>query len=82
MQSDEALALARLFNVEGLTAVVTGGASGIGFAYAEAMADTGAYVVRFDRDRDALDRADTQLAARGARIDTYAVDVTDRVRAD
>ena len=46
-----------LFNVEGLTAVVTGGATGIGFAYAEAMADNGAHVTLLDVDADALDRA-------------------------
>ena len=79
---DEALTPARLFNVEGLTAVVTGGASGIGIAYAEAMADNGAQVVLLDRDRDALDRAGAQLSARGARVDTQAVDVTDHAALD
>lgn len=34
--------LAELFDVTDLVTVVTGGASGIGCAYAEAMADNGA----------------------------------------
>ncbi len=55
---------------------------GIGIAYAEAMADNGAQVVLLDRDRDALDRAGAQLSARGARVDTQAVDVTDHAALD
>jgi NAD(P)-dependent dehydrogenase (short-subunit alcohol dehydrogenase family) len=66
-----------LFNVEGLTAVVTGGATGIGFAYAEAMADNGAHVTLLDVDADALDRAVAALAARGATARAVVVDVTD-----
>lgn len=71
-----------LFNVRDLAAVVTGGATGIGFAYAEAMADNGAQVALFDVDADALDRAVANLAARGAKARAVAVDVTDRAALD
>lgn len=44
-----------LFDVSELITVVTGGASGIGLAYAEAMADNGALVTIFDVDQPRLD---------------------------
>jgi NAD(P)-dependent dehydrogenase (short-subunit alcohol dehydrogenase family) len=64
---------AALFDVSGLVTVVTGGASGIGLAYAEAMADNGARVVLFDLDQARLDAETKRLGARGVRVD-----VTDR----
>jgi NAD(P)-dependent dehydrogenase (short-subunit alcohol dehydrogenase family) len=64
---------ADLFDVSGLVTVVTGGASGIGLAYAEAMADNGARVILFDLDSARLDVEGTRLKARGVRVD-----VTDR----
>ena len=39
---------AHLFNVADLAVIVTGAASGMGFAYAEAMADNGAKVTMID----------------------------------
>jgi NAD(P)-dependent dehydrogenase (short-subunit alcohol dehydrogenase family) len=62
-----------LFDVSELITVVTGGASGIGLAYAEAMADNGAFVTIFDVDRLRLDAETKRLGAQGV-----AVDVTDR----
>ena len=55
-----------LFDVKGLATIVTGGASGIGLAYAEAMADNGARVALLDIDRSGLDRAVAKLKARAA----------------
>jgi NAD(P)-dependent dehydrogenase (short-subunit alcohol dehydrogenase family) len=46
-----------LFDVAGLAVIVTGAASGIGYAYADAMADNGARVVLVDIDRAGLDQA-------------------------
>lgn len=66
-----------LFAVEGLSVVITGGASGIGFAYAEAMADNGANVTLLDLDPVALDGAVRTLAGRGGAVSGIAVDVTD-----
>lgn len=62
-----------LFDVAGLVTIVTGGASGIGLAYAEAMADNGARLTIFDRDEAALARETKRLGADG-----QIVDVTDR----
>jgi NAD(P)-dependent dehydrogenase (short-subunit alcohol dehydrogenase family) len=64
---------ADLFDVHGLVTVVTGGASGLGLAYAEAMADNGAKVILFDLDQARLDAETKRLGACGVRVD-----VTDR----
>ena len=66
-----------LFDVSGLTAVVTGGAAGIGLACAEVLTANGAHVTLMDADRAALDRAVAQLSGRGADVVGIAADVTD-----
>jgi NAD(P)-dependent dehydrogenase (short-subunit alcohol dehydrogenase family) len=71
-----------LFNVEGLAAVVTGGAAGIGFAYAQVMAANGARVTIIDADAGALDRAVDALSAIGPRASGVAIDVTDHAALD
>lgn len=45
----------RLFDVSGLTAVVTGAGSGLGLASTEALISAGARVVALDRDESALE---------------------------
>lgn len=69
--------IAELFDVAGLVTIVTGGASGIGLAYAEAMADNGARVILFDLDAARLAAETKRLGARGV-----LVDVTDRAALD
>src|SRR5947207_3204092 len=69
---------AQLFDVGGRVAIVTGGAGGLGRAYAEAMLDNGADVMLLDRDAGALDRAVQELARPGRRVAGLTVDVTDR----
>ena len=59
-------------------AVITGGASGIGFATAEAMAREGGRVVLADIERSALDAAVAKLRAQGARAEGVLCDVSDR----
>jgi NAD(P)-dependent dehydrogenase (short-subunit alcohol dehydrogenase family) len=66
-----------LFNVEGLVVAITGGASGIGYAYAEAMAANGAKVNLIDVDPSALARAVDQLTASGAQAHGDVADVTE-----
>jgi NAD(P)-dependent dehydrogenase (short-subunit alcohol dehydrogenase family) len=61
------------FDVSGLRTVVTGAASGLGLAMAEAMAEGGAQVTLVDVDGDGLDRA----AARLPGVRTAIVDVAD-----
>ena len=52
----------------GKVAVVTGGASGIGLALAEAFATEGMRVVLADIERGPLDEAAAKLAAGGAEV--------------
>jgi len=59
-------------------AVITGGASGIGLAYAQAMAENGARVMIADVNPDSLARAASDLAAVGAEVEGMVVDVTKR----
>ncbi len=56
---------------EGRGAVITGGASGIGFATAQRLARSGASVVLADIERPALDQAVTRL--RAERLDAHGV---------
>lgn len=59
----------------GKTAIITGGAGGIGFAIAETFASAGASVVIADRDGAAAEQAHTVLAEWGARSLSFEVDI-------
>jgi len=73
---------AALFDVTGLATIVTGGASGIGLAYAEVMAQNGARVTILDADAKALSRVLERLLSNGCDVDGEVVDVTDRAALD
>jgi 3-oxoacyl-[acyl-carrier protein] reductase len=60
-------------DLEGRVAVITGGASGLGFAIAERMAQSGAHCVIWDYDADALLALPKILEG----ATTYKVDVSD-----
>ena len=66
--------------LDGRTAFVTGGAQGIGYACADALAEAGARVTIADRDADAIGKAMESLKARGHGIDGVILDVTDSAR--
>lgn len=70
--------LARLFDLAGRTALVTGGSSGIGRAIAGALAGAGAHVVLGARGREALDETVGAFAKRGWAATSERVDVGDR----
>jgi NAD(P)-dependent dehydrogenase (short-subunit alcohol dehydrogenase family) len=61
------------FDVRGLRTVVTGAASGLGLAIAEAMAEGGAHVTLVDVDADGL----SEVGARLGDVRTAVVDVAD-----
>jgi len=67
------MGLSDLFDVSGLRAVVTGAASGLGLAMAEAMADGGARVTLADLDADGLSQAADRLPG----AETAQLDVAD-----
>lgn len=66
----------------GQTAVVTGAASGIGFALAEALCLRGLTVVMADVEAAALETARASLAARGFIVHAETCDVTDAASVD
>jgi NAD(P)-dependent dehydrogenase (short-subunit alcohol dehydrogenase family) len=66
----------------GQVAVVTGGASGIGFALAEAFGARGLSVVLGDVEATALDDAASRLSANGVKVLPFTVDVSDAVQVD
>jgi NAD(P)-dependent dehydrogenase (short-subunit alcohol dehydrogenase family) len=68
--------LAELFDVQGQVALVTGGASGLGYAFASILADCGATVVIADWNAERLEKAAAGLSARG-RVVPATLDVTD-----
>ena len=72
--------LQQMFDVRGKSVIVTGGASGIGRAYAEVMADNGARVCIFDIDAAGLDAAVVEIGAGGGEVWGQVVDVSDRSR--
>jgi NAD(P)-dependent dehydrogenase (short-subunit alcohol dehydrogenase family) len=66
-----------LFDVRGQVALVTGGASGLGYAFASILAQAGATVVIADWNPDALDQAVRSLSP--APISGHQLDVSDSV---
>ena len=70
----------RLFDVRGQRAVVTGAATGLGFAMAEVLADCGARVTLADIDAGRLETATARLADRGGAVRSFVCDITDEAR--
>ncbi|MCW2350411.1 MULTISPECIES: SDR family NAD(P)-dependent oxidoreductase [unclassified Sphingobium] len=68
------------FDIAGRSALVTGAASGIGLAYAEAMAEAGARVTLTDVDGAAAEREAARLRAQGYEVRADQLDVSDRAR--
>lgn len=65
------------FRLDGRVAFVTGGAQGIGFAVAEALAEAGALVTIGDLSQDPLNAACASLHDKGYTVDGVILDVTD-----
>ncbi len=76
------MGIQELFDVAGLGAVVTGGASGLGLAYAEALAEGGGRVTILDVDAERVQREVARLTAAGFDVRGAEVDVTDHPRLD
>jgi len=69
--------LNELFSVRNRSVVITGGASGIGFAVASTLTDRGANVTLLDRDRQKLESAVQNLSGREGKIRGAPCDVKD-----
>jgi NAD(P)-dependent dehydrogenase (short-subunit alcohol dehydrogenase family) len=74
--------ISELFNVAGYGAVVTGGASGIGLGFTEALAANGARVTMLDVDAKRIEDQTQRLRAAGLDVRGKAVDVTDHKALD
>jgi NAD(P)-dependent dehydrogenase (short-subunit alcohol dehydrogenase family) len=69
--------VAEMFSLEGYGAVVTGGASGIGLAISEVLAEQGAFVTIMDRNPETLKREVARLKSEGLEVQGLQVDVSD-----
>ena len=63
---------------EDTTAIVTGGAAGLGFAITEALAARGTKVAILDINADEIDTQVERLRREGAKVAGYVVDVSNR----
>ncbi|CDG54495.1 Short-chain dehydrogenase/reductase SDR [Halomonas sp. A3H3] len=68
------------FSVEGRSALITGGASGLGLAYAEALAENGANVTLADINIDAAECEAQRLRDEGCKVHAVQLDVADRMQ--
>ncbi|MEO8523418.1 MAG: SDR family NAD(P)-dependent oxidoreductase [Caldimonas sp.] len=71
---------ARLFDLGGQSAFVTGAASGLGAAIAEVLAVNGATVCLLDTDADSLRETTARLESAGGAVRAVVADVTDSLR--
>jgi NAD(P)-dependent dehydrogenase (short-subunit alcohol dehydrogenase family) len=74
--ADPGRVLAEVFDVRGLVALVTGGASGLGLGIATVLAECGAIVVIADKNETRLAEA-SQALPDGAQIERAVLDVAD-----
>ena len=74
--------VADLFSVEGYAGVVTGGASGLGLGFFEALAENGASVTMLDVDAGRIEREVARLRGLGWDVRGAVADVTDHAGLD
>lgn len=70
------MAFPKPFNLEGKVALITGGAKGLGLAFAEAMAEAGCDVVCADIDTEELEKAVKKIEKTGQKAMAIVCDVT------
>jgi NAD(P)-dependent dehydrogenase (short-subunit alcohol dehydrogenase family) len=71
-----------MFKVEGYGVIVTGGGSGLGLGFAEALAENGARVTILDVDEDRINHETRRLQALGLAVRGEVVDVRDHAAID
>lgn len=79
---DDLVPLETLISLKGKTALITGGAAGIGKAIAHRLAEAGADLVLVDRSEQGLAGAKVELQAWGRAIETHVVDLGTKAAID
>ena len=74
--------ISELFSVQGLGIIVTGGASGLGLGFAEALAENGAAVSILDVDAGRIESETRRLKSLGYKVRGEVVDVSDHAAID
>ena len=70
------------YNLKGQTALVTGGAQGIGYACVEALSEAGAHVYIADKSLDAAKQAQATLKAKGYSAPVMEMEVTNSAQVE
>lgn len=82
MPSAESMSVPSLFDMSGQRVLVTGAASGLGLAIAQAMLEAGAHVVLSDSNAQALDTEMHRLRKTHRKVQQVVVDVSDGADVD
>jgi gluconate 5-dehydrogenase len=72
----------QLFNLQGKTALITGGTHGLGMAIATALAEAGASIIINGHTPSKLESARKLYAEKGIRAKMYLLDVTDEAQVE
>lgn len=72
----EVIPVSKLLDLSGKTAIVTGGALGIGFGITSRLAEAGAHVVIANRTVEDADKAVAELSEKGYRVSAVTTDVS------
>ena len=67
-----------MFNLQNKTAIITGGASGIGLAISKLFAKQGANVHIFDLNEESLQNAKDSLTVEGLKVSCHALDISNQ----
>jgi NAD(P)-dependent dehydrogenase (short-subunit alcohol dehydrogenase family) len=76
------LKINEMFKVDGYGVIVTGGGSGLGLGFAEALAENGARVTILDVDAERINHETRRLQALGLAVRSEVVDVRDHAAID
>ena len=80
MQEEQNKPIGDLLNLKGKTAVVTGGAQGLGLAMSSRLSEAGATVVITDIDPETGEKAASELREQGRNVSFVECDVDESLR--
>jgi NAD(P)-dependent dehydrogenase (short-subunit alcohol dehydrogenase family) len=76
------MSITDLFRLDGAVAIITGASSGLGVAFATALAEAGAAVASAGRRADRLEQTGEEITARGGAALAVSADVADPAQCD